>query len=66
MKKVKAKRRSGSDTVTFLLRAREEDRFFLANDPPAVKPAEYEDQERSRQRVLIDGMDCLPGQTDLF
>ena len=40
--------------------------FQLRNDPPKAKPASFENGERTSQRVLIDGMDCLPGQQDLF
>lgn len=40
--------------------------FTLRNDPPRHKPARFESQDKTRQRVLVDGMDCLPGQQDLF
>ncbi len=39
--------------------------FELRNDPPAHKPQQF-DEEPLRQRVLVDGMNCLPGQLDLF
>jgi hypothetical protein len=39
--------------------------FTLRNDPPAPKRARFDD-EPTRQRVLVEGMDCLPGQLDLF
>lgn len=43
----------------------EGDEFELANDPPRpVKPVIVCEPER--QRLLIDGLDCLPGQLDLF
>lgn len=40
--------------------------FELVNDPPARKSARFDNQERTLQRKLIDGLDCLPGQQDLF
>lgn len=40
--------------------------FALANDPPAQKRATFDNLEATRQRVLIDGLACLPGQLDLF
>lgn len=38
------------------------------NAPPAPKhtPARFASQDKTRQRVLVEGMDCLPGQIDLF
>jgi hypothetical protein len=43
-----------------------EDGFILRNDPPAHKPARFDNQAASSQRKLISGLDCLPGQGDLF
>lgn len=40
--------------------------FSLANDPPRVRPQSFGNGEKARQRVLVDGMNCLPGQLDLF
>ncbi len=40
--------------------------FQLHNDPSTAKRTRFENGERTRQRVLIDGLDCLPGQQDLF
>ena len=40
--------------------------FTLANDPPRKPVATFDDQEKTRQTVLIEGLDCLPGQLDLF
>ena len=40
--------------------------FKLANDPPRVRPQSFDNGEKTRQRVLVDGLDCLPGQLDLF
>ncbi len=40
--------------------------FALANDPTPHRPARFQSQDKTRQRVLVDGMDCLPGQIDLF
>ncbi len=42
------------------------DDFTLTNDPPAPRRAPAVVNEPERQRVLIDGLDCLPGQLDLF
>jgi hypothetical protein len=39
--------------------------FQLANDPPQPKPRELENGA-SAQRMLLAGLDCLPGQHDLF
>ena len=43
----------------------ENPRFSLANDPPRPKPTRFENRE-ARQRMLLAGLDCLPGQGDLF
>lgn len=40
--------------------------FRLTNDPPKQKPWVPPAPEESTQRVLFSGMDCLPGQLDLF
>lgn len=40
--------------------------FTLANDPPRVRPQSFDNGEKTRQRVLVDGLNCLPGQLDLF
>lgn len=42
------------------------DQFELRNDPPRPRRATFHDNEAQRQRVLIDGLHCLPGQLDLF
>lgn len=39
--------------------------FQLTNDRPRPKPLRFENDE-CRQTVLFAGMDCLPGQEDLF
>ena len=39
--------------------------FALANEAPRPKPARFENSE-GRQRMLLAGLDCLPGQGDLF
>ena len=39
---------------------------FPANDPPRVRPQSFDNGEKTRQRVLVDGLNCLPGQLDLF
>jgi hypothetical protein len=38
----------------------------LAQARPPHKPWRGEEPERTQQRRLLDGMDCLPGQLDLF
>jgi len=40
--------------------------FQLRNDPPAVKRERFDNNNRSQQAVLFAGLDCLPGQEDLF
>ena len=39
--------------------------FMLANDPPR-KPALRFENNHGRQMMLLAGLDCLPGQGDLF
>lgn len=43
----------------------DEERFELVNDPPAKRPV-VEDDVKCRQKVLFTGLNCLPGQQDLF
>jgi hypothetical protein len=38
----------------------------LAEYQPPHKPWRGQEPERTQQRKLLDGMDCLPGQLDLF
>lgn len=40
--------------------------FRLVNDKPKPRPVQFENSERTRQQVLFSGLDCLPGQLDLF
>lgn len=40
--------------------------FRLTNPAPKPAPIDYGTQERTRQRVCVEGMDLLPGQLDLF
>lgn len=40
--------------------------FTLANDPPSRLRATFGSNDNTQQRVLIDWLDCLPGQQDLF
>ncbi len=40
--------------------------FRLADDSPKRKPATFEGNNQCCQRVLFSGLDCLPGQVDLF
>ena len=39
--------------------------FKLTNPPARPKPATFE-TNTGRQKVLFSGMNCLPGQIDLF
>ena len=39
--------------------------FRLSSDPPKPKRATFEN-DPCRQTVLFTGLDCLPGQQDLF
>lgn len=34
--------------------------------PEPKKPAKFAPPEKTRQRMLLSGLDCLPGQLDLF
>ena len=41
--------------------------FQLTNDRPRnAPPSLFADNERSKQLMLLSGLDCLPGQRDLF
>ena len=40
--------------------------FELTNEPPPPEPWQGEKPEPTRQKVLFSGMECLPGQLDLF
>ena len=40
--------------------------FVLSNAPPTPKPWRGSESENTRQTVLLGGMNCLPGQPDLF
>lgn len=42
--------------------------FTLVNDPQPLRPrrGEFDYCEPRRQVMLLDGLDCLPGQLDLF
>jgi hypothetical protein len=40
--------------------------FTLANDPPAHRPAEFDNHDRDRQRELFIGRIDLRGQTYLI
>ncbi len=42
------------------------DAFVLRNVPPEPKPWHGDEPENTRQKVLLTGMDCRPGQLDLF
>lgn len=41
------------------------DLFTLTNERPTAKPERFE-QPQCRQSVLFAGLECLPGQQDLF
>ena len=41
--------------------------FQLENEKPRrASPSLFADNERSKQTMLLSGLDCLPGQLDLF
>ena len=40
--------------------------FRLQNEAPPHQPWRGEAPERTEQIMLISGLDCLPGQMDLF
>ena len=40
--------------------------FTLRNEPVKSKPMPSESTDRTRQQMLFSGLDCLPGQLDLF
>ena len=42
------------------------DDFALANPAPTPRPWRGGEPENTRQTVLLSGMDCQPGQQDLF
>lgn len=43
-----------------------DDPFRLVNDKSIPRPTQFENSDRTRQQVLFSGLDCLPGQLDLF
>ena len=42
------------------------EQFTLRNDPPSPKAQSFESNSKTRQKMLLAGLDCLPGQMDLF
>ena len=40
--------------------------FKLQNDEPAPRKRKIVSTERAKQRVLFAGLNCLPGQQNLF
>jgi len=40
--------------------------FVLSNAAPKPKPWRGGESENTRQTLLLSGMECLPGQQDLF
>ena len=40
--------------------------FRLSNDPPPRRPWRGKQPSPVRQKLLLSGLDCLPGQLDLF
>jgi len=40
--------------------------FKLENPKPRTPVAKFGNNERSKQTMLLSGLDCLPGQLDLF
>lgn len=45
---------------------RESPRFHLINPSPKPAPYQAKPAAQCRQKVLLTGMDCLPGQKNLF
>jgi hypothetical protein len=43
-----------------------DERYALTNPPPRLPESLGPQPENTRQRVLVSGMDCLPGQQNLF
>jgi len=43
-----------------------DDAFALRNDPPTRQPIGPVTPDNARQMKLLDGLDCLEGQQDLF
>jgi hypothetical protein len=42
------------------------EQFTLQNDEPRRKPRSIESNPKTRQEMLLAGLDRLPGQMDLF
>lgn len=40
--------------------------FQLVNDKRKPEPQKFDVSDRTRQKLLFAGLDCLPGQLDLF
>jgi len=40
--------------------------FTLSNEPAHPTPTRFESNGKTRQKVLLCGLNCLPGQLDLF
>ena len=57
-------RRRGADD-RFLQEQADGRPFSLANDPPRKRAVRFENNH-GRQMMLLAGLDCLPGQSDLF
>jgi protein gp37 len=59
---------SSCDELALILRvAQERERFALtAAQSRSTRPAKFDNSDRVRQPALFDGLDCLPGQQDLF
>ena len=47
------------------MQGKQEEEFTLSNPKPRQPPPKFETTP-CRQNVLFSGMDCLPGQMDLF
>lgn len=43
-----------------------EEEFVLQNQAPVAKVRKFFNHDRTKQGKLIEGLDCLPGQLDLF
>ena len=48
------------------MKERTDETFTLSNPPPKPIPWRGPKPENTRQTMLLSGLDCLPGQGDLF
>lgn len=57
---------TGTATSNLKTKPESEEVFELRNDPPKPRKQRFYPQDRDKQLMLLDGLDCLPGQEDLF